>query len=140
MEEKRGRGRPKGKVRRQMSTAEIEVWINDSIKKILKDHLTWSEYIKWAAQEKGLSLSRAESYWKICWETIREKVSLERELAVNKHLYNYWTLYDQAIQNNDLTNARQTLNDIAKMTGLNESEKLDIKQKLEIKFKFDNER
>jgi hypothetical protein len=37
-----------------------------------------------------------------------------------------WNIHDLAIENNDFTNARNALNDISKLIGLNSPDKLDI--------------
>jgi hypothetical protein len=67
---------------------------------------------------------------------LREKYQLERDKLINKHLAAYWSIYDLAIQSKDLSNARQTLNDISKLLGMAEPDKVDVKQELRIKFKF----
>jgi hypothetical protein len=61
---------------------------------------------------------------------------LERDQLINKHLQKYWHIYDLALAKEDLNNARQTLNDISKLLGMAEPEKVDVKQELKIKFKF----
>ena len=44
-----------------------------------------------------------------------------------------WT---RTLQKDDLSNARQVLNDISKLLGMSEPEKMDISQELKIRFKF----
>jgi hypothetical protein len=137
-ENKRKPGRPKGSKNVKMTATEVEVFIKRSINKIMKDHLSWKEYIKWC-KGNGLSEMQGNTYWKRSWQTIREKYNLEKDKQIHKHLLSYWKLYDEAIDKGDLSNARQTLDAIAKLMGLNEPDKLDMNATGEIAFKFGDE-
>ena len=121
-----------------MSATEVESFIKASITKIMKDHLSWKEYIKWC-RSNGISETQANKYWKRSWETVREKYDLDKEKQIRKHLLQYWKIYDEAINKSDLANARQTLDAIAKLMGLNEPDKLDMNATGEINFKFGDE-
>jgi hypothetical protein len=138
MEKKRKPGRPKGSLNKKMSASEVENFIKLSIKKIMGDHLSWKEYVAWC-YKNDLSTARANEYWKRSWETIREKYDLDKEKQISKHLLKYWQVYDDAIFKGDLTNARQSLDAIAKLMGLNEPEKMDLNTSGEINFKFGDE-
>ena len=140
MEEKRGRGRPKGSTNKtkKMSATEVETFIKLSIKKIMAEHLSWKDYCKWCTNN-GLSQARANEYWKRSWTTIRERYDLDKEKQITKHLLKYWSLYDNAVDKGDITNARQTLDAIAKLMGLNEPDKVDMNASGEINFKFGDE-
>ena len=70
---------------------------------------------------------------------LNEKYQLERDQLINKHLQKYWSLYDLALANDDISNARQVLNDISKLLGMNEPEKIETKNELKIRFKFGTE-
>ena len=104
----------------------------------MSEHLSYNEYKNWC-RKNDLSPSRANEYWKRSWETIREKYELDRNKQITKHLKKYWDLYDTSIQKGDITNARQTLDAIAKLMGLNEPDKLDMNATGEINFKFGDE-
>jgi hypothetical protein len=67
---------------------------------------------------------------------LNEKYQLERDQLINKHLQKYWTLYDLALTNDDISNARQVLNDISKLLGMNEPERINTETELKIRFKF----
>lgn len=138
MEEKRKVGRPKGRRHDQMNKAEKHKIIKESIKLILDKHYSWTEYVEWV-MEQGYSKPRGNQLWIETWEKIRERFDLERDKEVDKHLYQYWQIYDKAMEKGDYTNARQTLNDIAKLKGLNEAEKMDITTQGEIRFNFGDE-
>ena len=137
MENKRERGRPKGSTNR-MNTIESDNFRNESIQQILHNHLSWRDYNNWC-RTKGLSEPRCNVWWKDVWEIIRSKSELSKEQMVSKHLIKYWDIYDEAINKNDLTNARQALNDIAKLFGLNEPDKVDTNLTGTIKFNFGDE-
>lgn len=138
MEEKRKPGRPKGSTKKKLTKTEQERLIKDSIKKIMTEHLSWKDYINWS-YKNGISKHQANENWKTCWTTIREKYELDKQKQVSKHLLKYWQIYDDAMFKGDLSNARQTLDAIAKMMGLNEPDKLDMNTSGEITFKFGDE-
>lgn len=137
-EKKRGRGRPKGSKNKKMSAAEVESFIVMSINKIMKDHLSWREYVKWCYRN-GVREGMANTYWKRAWDTVKEKYDIDKQKQIHKHLLQYWKIHDEAIQKGDLANARQTLDAIAKLMGLNEPDKLDMNATGEINFKFGDE-
>lgn len=111
------------------------VFVKESIQKILREHLSKKEYSIWA-RSQGLSYPQSERYWKRSWQLINEKFKLEREQLVDKQLMNYWEIYNFALEKGDFNTARQILNDISKLQGLNEPEKIDITKTEKIVFKF----
>ena len=129
-------GRPKGSRKKKMSKGEVQDLISKSLDRILSEHLSYTEYIDWIVAEYKVSKNQANEYWLRTWSVLKEKYSLEREQLITKHLRMYWEIYDLSLQKDDLSNARQVLNDISKLLGMNEAEKLDIKQELKIRFKF----
>ena len=130
------RGRPKGSTKRKMNKSEMEEFISISIKRILTEHLSWKEYITWCKEIYNISERQANNNWLSVWSIIREKFKLERENLVNKHLFQYWELYDRALDKEDINTARQILNDIAKLIGLNEPDKVVLDTDKKIIFKF----
>jgi len=133
------RGRPVGSRKKKMTAAEVENLLTKSLKEILDKHLSYTEYIKWITNEYGISSQMANEYWLRTWTLLNDKYQLERENLISKHLQKYWHIYDLALEKEDLNNARQTLNDISKLLGMAEPEKIDVKQELKIKFKFGND-
>ena len=129
-------GRPKGSTKKKMSKGEVQELINKSLDRILSEHLSYTEYIDWLRHEYKLSKNQSNEYWLRTWSVLKEKYSLEREQLVTKHLKHYWSLYDMSLHKDDLSNARQVLNDISKLLGMNEPERVDVTQELKIKFKF----
>jgi len=137
MEPKR-KGRPKGSTNRRFNKVEMEAFIRESVKKIMGEHLSWTEYQNWCKRQ-SFGEHRCNEYWKISWTSIREKYEVEKDKQISKHLHKYWELYDSAVKKDDITNARQVLNDIAKLMGLNEAERINLHQTGEINFKFGDE-
>ena len=129
-------GRPKGSVKKKMTKGMVIDLINKSLERVLSEHLSYTEYINWIVADYKVSKNQANEYWLRTWSVLKEKYSLEREQLITKHLRKYWEIYDYSLQKDDLSNARQVLNDISKLLGMNEAEKLDIKQELKIRFKF----
>ena len=130
------RGRPVGSTTKRMTNVEMNKFISESVRRILNEHMSWTEYTTWA-KKNGLSPSRANEYWKKAWEAITERFDIDRNKQIAKHLQKYWNIHDGAIERGDLNTARQALNDIAKMMGLNEPEKVDMTN--EITFNFGDE-
>lgn len=135
----KGRGRPKGSFKVKMNKSEKERFINISLKRILGEHLSWKEYTSWCRETYDISGKQANDNWLEVWGIIRQKYKLERENLVNKHLHKYWELYDKALNNDDINTARQILNDISKIQGLNEPDKLVIDTDKKIILKFGDE-
>ena len=129
-------GRPVGTRKVKMNKAQVEDLLTTSLNRILDEHLSYTEYVKWIVNEHKISNQMANEYWLKTWSLLQDKYQLERDKLINKHLQKYWTIYDTAMELGDLSNARQTLNDISKLLGMNEPEKLDVKQELKIRFNF----
>lgn len=119
-------GRPKGTTKKKMTNAEKSKFINESVRKILEEHLSYSQYLRHCKEEIGLSQSQANEYWLKCWSLLKKKFELEKDKLILKHTQKYWDIYSQALDQRDLTNARQVLNDLAKLQGLAEPEKVHI--------------
>lgn len=140
-EDKRPQGRPVGSTRKngflmnKMSGVEVEEFIKESTKLIFDKHLSWTEYIEWA-RKQGVSRAQANEYWKRVWNLVKERFKLEKDELINKHLLKYWNIHDKAVENKDYNTARQALNDIAKLLGMNEPTKMDVNQTGIIEFKW----
>jgi leucyl aminopeptidase (aminopeptidase T) len=118
-------GRPKGSHKHRMTQIERRRFINESIREIMNNHLSYTEYVEYC-KGKDISKPQANEYWISCWNVIKKKFELEKDKLILKHTQKYWDIYAQAIEQRDLTNARQSLNDLAKLQGLNEPDKVHI--------------
>lgn len=119
-------GRPKGSFSKRMTDVEKRTFINNAAKEILENHLSYTEFCKWAHDSSNMSKSQANEYWSKVWVLLKKKFELDKDKLVLKHTQKYWDIYEQALMSNDYTNARQSLNDLAKLQGLNEPEKVHI--------------
>lgn len=135
---KAGPGRPRGVKYTKMSNAEVQVFLKESMKVIFNEHMSHTKYIEWC-KKQSISRKQANQYWVRIWDEVGEKFRHERDKLVNKHLLHYWDLYDAARNEKDLSNARQVLDAIAKLMGLNEPDKVDMKNQSVIEFKFGDE-
>jgi hypothetical protein len=144
MSRKAGPGRPRGSYKRdgyvakKMSNTEVEAFLTESTDKIFNEHLSYSQYISWCG-EKGISVSQSNEYWKKVWSIVKEKFKMEKDELITKHLKKYWDIHDRAVTTDDLSNARQVLNDISKLLGLNEPDKVEMDTSIKIKFNFGDE-
>lgn len=119
-------GRPKGSFAKKMTDVEKRTFINNAAKEILENHLSYNEFVKWAKDNANLSKSQANEYWGKVWVLLKKKFELEKDKLILKHTQKYWDIYEQALIQSDLTNARNALNDLAKLQGLNEPDKVHI--------------
>lgn len=119
-------GRPKGSTKKRMTEVEKRQFINESAREILDNHLSYSQYVQFCKDRMNFSRNQANEYWITTWNLLRKKFELDKDKLILKHLQKYWDIYDQALISNDLTNARNTLNDIVKLQGLAEPEKVHI--------------
>lgn len=119
-------GRPKGSFAKRMTDVEKRTFINNAAREILENHLSYSEFVKWAKDTANMSKSQANEYWGKVWVLLKKKFELEKDKLVLKHTQKYWDIYEQALIQGDLTNARNSLNDLAKLQGLNEPDKVHI--------------
>lgn len=133
-----GAGRDNGYALHKMSKTEVEAFLRDSTKKIFREHLSYKQYIEWCRRQQ-ISASMAVIYWNRVWGQVKERFTHDKDMLIDKHLKSYWEIYDTAVREGDLTNARQTLDAIGKLQGLNEPDKLDLNNTTTIEFKFGDE-
>ena len=131
---KRPPGRPKGSFKPKMNESQKRAFIKESITAVLDNHMSYNEYTQFC-KDKDLSKSQANEYWLKVWSVIKKKFELEKDKLILKHTQKYWDIYQQAIEQRDLTNARGSLNDLAKLQGLAQPEKIEITGKT-IKLNF----
>jgi lysyl-tRNA synthetase class II len=119
-------GRPKGTYVKRMTDIEKRTFIHNAAREILENHLSYGEFVKWCKDTTNMSKSQANEYWGKVWVLLKKKFELEKDKLVLKHTQKYWDVYEQALIQSDLTNARQALNDLAKLQGLAEPDKVHI--------------
>lgn len=119
-------GRPKGSTAKRMTDFEKSEFIKQSIVAIMENHFSYTEYCKWCREFHNLSNSQANEYWMKVWQLLKKKFELEKEKLILKHTKKYWDIYQRAYDSGDLTNARQALNDLTKLQGLAEPDKVHI--------------
>jgi hypothetical protein len=140
----RKQGRPKGSGRsngfklEKMNKVEVEAFLKESTRKILKEHLSYTQYLEYCRKNQ-ISTPMGNKYWNRVWAQVKERFQHDRDKLIDKHLNSYWDIYDTAVREGDLTNARQTLDAIGKLQGLNEPDKLDLNNTTTIEFKFGDE-
>jgi hypothetical protein len=134
-EDKKPLGRPRGGRTIKMNRAQVEVFMKESMKVIFNEHLSYEQYVKWCYNQ-SISRSRANEYWNRVWEDVNRKFRGERDKLIDKHLLHYWDIYNQAKNEKDLSNARQVLDAIGKLMGLNEAEKINTESEVKITFNF----
>lgn len=134
----KGSGRTKGHLLHKMSKAEVEAFLRDSAKLIFKQHLSYKQYIEYC-RKQAISKEMANVYWTRVWNEVKERFRHDRDKLVDKHLISYWEIYNNAVTEGDWSNARQTLDAIARLQGLNEPDKMDLNNNTTIEFNFGDE-
>lgn len=121
-----------------MKRTDVEIYKHTKadMRVILDNNLSFREYSEYCRKTHRLNSGACSKNWQNIWDLIKEKFRLEKDKLVGKHLEAYWRIYDISLNSGDITNARQALNDIAKLQGLYEPDKMEIKQDTIIEFKF----
>lgn len=136
--EKRPPGRPKlpdGTSGKRKSIALQTDILRTAISLILDQHYTQTEVFNYMVRTYDITRQDASRYWKKAWVLIREKFINSKDDMVKKHLIKLWTIHDDALSSKDYTNARQALNDISKLVGLNQPDKIEHNHQI-IKLNF----
>jgi len=108
----------------------------DDIRLILDGHWNWKMYAEYCRKTHKMSTNQCSQYYQSIWEDIKERFKLEKDKLVTKHLDRYWGLYNAAIGKEDYNTARLILQDISKLQGLNEPDKVELNANTIIEFKF----
>jgi hypothetical protein len=109
---------------RKTTKAKKEQIINEGINQILFSHMTWNEFQVWIRKE--YTIKDSNPYWKECWVKIQDRFNEERDQMVKKHLHHLYDLHKRCIESRDRATERATLQDIAKILGIQEGQKLSI--------------
>jgi hypothetical protein len=125
----RPKGRPKlpegTKAERKPLVLQTEI-LKETIRLSLDLHYSQNEVFNYLVKKYDIKRVDASRYWRKSWDLIQDKFKQSKDELVKKHLIKLWNIHDLAIVNNDFTNARNALNDISKLIGLNSPDKLDI--------------
>jgi hypothetical protein len=138
--EKRPQGRPKlpegAKGKRKTISLQTDI-LRTAISLILDQHYSQTEVFNYMVKTYDISRQDASRYWKKAWGLIRDKFNHSKDEMIKKHLIKLWTIHDNALNSKDFTNARQALNDISKLVGLNSPDKIEHTHQT-IKLNFGN--
>lgn len=114
------------KAGRKHTKAQVEQIVQEGIYHILYSHMTHAEFGKWIKKEHNIS--QHQYYWEKCWKAITDRFSHERDEMVKKHLHLLFNLHSRCITAEDRSTERQVLQDIAKVMGIQEGQKLTVTQ------------
>lgn len=117
-------GKKKDETERAIKIAHIrEELLSGTPKWELRQNLKAGNY-EWF--EGGKSDNNISGYIKEAEESCKYELAESRDIQKALHLERYLALYRDCMDNNDRTNARAVLDSIAKLTGLNEKEQIEI--------------
>lgn len=102
-----------------------ELLLQGESKYEIKKGLVNGEYL-WMERGDKVKENDVRGYMKEAEESCKFELESSRDAQKALHLERYLALYRECLQNNDRTNARAILDSIAKLTGLNEKEQLEI--------------
>jgi hypothetical protein len=138
--EKRPQGRPKlpqGTPGKRKTIALQTDILKTAISLILDQHYSQTEVFNYMVKTYDISRQDASRYWKKAWTLIRDKFAHSKDEMIKKHMIKLWNIHDDALSSKDYTNARNALNDIAKLVGLNSPDKIEHTHQT-IKLNFGN--
>ena len=126
--QKRPQGRPKlpegAQGKRKTISLQTDI-LRTAISLILDQHYSQTEVFNYMVKTYDITRQDASRYWKKAWGLIRDKFAHCKDDMIKKHLIKMWTIHDDALASKDYTNARNALNDIAKLVGLNSPDKIE---------------
>jgi hypothetical protein len=125
----RPKGRPKlpegTKAERKPLVLQTEI-LKETIRLSLDLHYSQNEVFNYLVKKYDIKRVDASRYWRKSWDLIKAKFTHSKDEMIKKHLIKLWNIHDDALASKDYTNARNALNDIAKLVGLNSPDKLDV--------------
>jgi hypothetical protein len=105
----------------------------------MKKHLNYTMFCDWFMEEFEMSKHNADKYWYKVWKIIKSQFALETEQLVSKQIYELYDIYAAARDTGDLGTARKILEDIRKIQGIQEPEKINVKHEGTIRVSFGDE-
>jgi hypothetical protein len=124
---------------RKSTKLELEKRLSASVEKIIKDHLNYTMFVDWFIEEYDMSKHNAYKEWVKCWNIIKSRFALETDQLINKQIYELYDLYKETRETGDFGTSRKLLEDIRKIQGIEQPEKLNIKHEGIIKVSFGDE-
>lgn len=112
---------------------------NECIDKIINENMNYTMFIDWYMEHYDMSKHNAYKDWTKCWNIIKSRFALETDQLVNKQLFQLYELFKEAREMGDFGTSRKILEDVRKIQGINEPDKLEVKHSGEIKINFGDE-
>lgn len=118
-----------------------DVWVQHLWKEIINGKTQYelikeleADKYRWGSNE----WSRAQRYKvvKAAYDKCAIELAENREAQRSLMQERYLTIYEDALRSSDRTNARQTLDSLTKLMGLNEPEKININQDVVVQIDF----
>lgn len=113
--------------------------LNECVEKIINENLNYVMFVDWYVDQYELTKHNAHKDWVKCWNIIKSRFSLETDQLINKQLFQLYELFKEAREMGDFGTSRKILEDVRKIQGINEPDKLEVKHSGEIKISFGDE-
>ena len=107
-------------------TAQSQERTRKAIECILKHNFSRREWVQYCAKQYEISDRQADKYWSFANQHIIEKWTKKKDTLVEEHYGRLFDLYEKAVNAEEWNVARLCLQDLSKLTGINEPEKKDI--------------
>ncbi len=99
--------------------------VRDVALKLLRGHAVVDMVVD-IQEDYGVGEAQAYAYIKEATARVHQKIEGSLEEKVNQHYYRLVMLYTSCLDNNDRTNARAVLKDIASLVGLDAPKRTDL--------------
>lgn len=107
-------------------TAQSQERTRKAIECILKHNFSRKEWVQYCAKHYEISDRQADKYWSFANNHIVEKWTKKKDTLVEEHYGRLFGLYENAVKAKEWNVARLCLQDLSKLTGINEPDKKDI--------------
>ncbi len=113
--------------------------LNECSDKIINENMNYTMFVDWYMEHYQMSKHNAYKDWNKVWNIIKSRFALDVDQLVNKQLHLLYDLFKEAREIGDFATSRKILEDVRKIQGINEPDKLTIKHEGEIKISFGDE-
>lgn len=124
---------------RKSTKLELVTRIYECVDIIMKEHLNYTMFCEWFMEKYSMSKHNADKYYYKVWKIIKSRFALEQDQLISKQIYELYDLYKEARESGDFSTSRKILEDVRKIQGIEQPDKINIKHEGTIRVSFGDE-
>jgi hypothetical protein len=113
--------------------------LNECVEKIINDNINYNMFVDWYTDHYDMSKHNAYKDWVKCWNIIKSRFALQTDQLINKQIYQLYDLFKEAREVGDFGTSRKILEDVRKIQGIEQPDKINIKHEGTINITFGDE-